>query len=142
LQFSSFHCNILAYHLISFKGFDTFINGIYLYFVCRNKTNSCTLTSYPATLLYSLIKYIILSSESSEILKYTNQLWKKWHNFLFLILRILICFSGFIAFGRKRMFIRSGNMGRIPRWRLEVGSRKRASYSEILERHWRHTLQA
>jgi hypothetical protein len=30
----------------------------------------------------------------------------------------------------------------IPRWRLEVGSRKRASYSEILERRWRHTLQA
>jgi hypothetical protein len=27
-------------------------------------------------------------------------------------------------------------------WRLEGGSRKRASYSEILERHWRHTLQA
>jgi hypothetical protein len=32
--------------------------------------------------------------------------------------------------------------GRIPRWRLEVGSRKRPSYSEILERRWRHTLQA
>jgi ribonuclease HI len=31
---------------------------------------------------------------------------------------------------------------RIPRWRLEGGSRKRASYSEILERRWRHTLQA
>jgi hypothetical protein len=31
---------------------------------------------------------------------------------------------------------------RIPRWQLEVGSRKRASYSEILERRWRHTLQA
>jgi hypothetical protein len=30
----------------------------------------------------------------------------------------------------------------IPRWRLEGGSRKRASYSEILERPWRHTLQA
>jgi hypothetical protein len=30
----------------------------------------------------------------------------------------------------------------IPRWQLEVGSRKRASYSEILERRWRHTLQA
>jgi hypothetical protein len=32
--------------------------------------------------------------------------------------------------------------GGIPRWRLEVGSRKRTSYSEILERRWRHTLQA
>jgi hypothetical protein len=30
----------------------------------------------------------------------------------------------------------------IPRWRLEVGSRKRSYYSEILERRWRHTLQA
>jgi hypothetical protein len=29
----------------------------------------------------------------------------------------------------------------IPRWQLEVGSRMRASYSEILERRWRHTLQ-
>jgi hypothetical protein len=29
-----------------------------------------------------------------------------------------------------------------PRWWLEGGSRKHASYSEILERHWRHTLQA
>jgi predicted ATP-binding protein involved in virulence len=33
-------------------------------------------------------------------------------------------------------------LGEIPRWRLEVGSRKRPSYSEILERCWRHTLQA
>jgi hypothetical protein len=30
----------------------------------------------------------------------------------------------------------------IPRWWLEEGSRKRDSYSEILERCWRHTLQA
>jgi hypothetical protein len=30
----------------------------------------------------------------------------------------------------------------IPRWRLEVGSRKRPSYSEISERRWKHTLQA
>jgi hypothetical protein len=30
----------------------------------------------------------------------------------------------------------------IPRWRLEGGSRKQPSYSEILERRWRHTLQA
>jgi hypothetical protein len=33
-------------------------------------------------------------------------------------------------------------MWEIPRWRLEGGGRKRASYSEILERRWRHTLQA
>jgi hypothetical protein len=31
---------------------------------------------------------------------------------------------------------------RIPRWQLEGGSRKHASYSEILEKRWRHTLQA
>jgi hypothetical protein len=30
----------------------------------------------------------------------------------------------------------------IPRWQLEGGSRKHASYSEILERCWRHTLLA
>jgi hypothetical protein len=30
----------------------------------------------------------------------------------------------------------------IPRWQLEGRSRKRTSYSEILERHWRHILQA
>jgi hypothetical protein len=30
----------------------------------------------------------------------------------------------------------------IPRWRLEGRCRKLASYSEILERHWRNTLQA
>jgi hypothetical protein len=30
----------------------------------------------------------------------------------------------------------------IPRWQLEGGSRKQASYSETLERRWRHTLQA
>jgi hypothetical protein len=30
----------------------------------------------------------------------------------------------------------------IPRWWLEGGYRKHASYSEILEKHWRHTLQA
>jgi hypothetical protein len=30
----------------------------------------------------------------------------------------------------------------IPKWQLEGGNRKHASYSEILERHWRHTLQA
>jgi hypothetical protein len=35
------------------------------------------------------------------------------------------------------------NIGKgIPRWRLEVGSRKQPSYSEILEKRWRHTLQA
>jgi hypothetical protein len=31
---------------------------------------------------------------------------------------------------------------RIPRWRPEGGSRKRTSYSEILEKCWRHILQA
>jgi hypothetical protein len=31
-------------------------------------------------------------------------------------------------------------MREIPRWQLEGGSRKRVSYSEILERRWRHTL--
>jgi hypothetical protein len=30
----------------------------------------------------------------------------------------------------------------IPRWQVEGGSRKHASYSEILEKCWRHTLQA
>jgi hypothetical protein len=30
----------------------------------------------------------------------------------------------------------------IPRWWLEGGSRKQASYGEILERRWRLTLQA
>jgi hypothetical protein len=30
----------------------------------------------------------------------------------------------------------------IPRWQIEGGSRKCASYSEILERCWRHILQA
>jgi hypothetical protein len=30
----------------------------------------------------------------------------------------------------------------IPRWQLEGGNRKPASYSEILERSWRHTLQS
>jgi hypothetical protein len=38
--------------------------------------------------------------------------------------------------------IKNTNKRRIPRWQLEVGSRKRPSYSEILERRWRHTLQA
>jgi hypothetical protein len=33
-------------------------------------------------------------------------------------------------------------LDREPRWRLEGGSRKWASYSEIFERRWRHTLQA
>jgi hypothetical protein len=33
-------------------------------------------------------------------------------------------------------------LGGIPRWHLEGGSRKQASYSEILERCWKHTLQA
>jgi hypothetical protein len=31
---------------------------------------------------------------------------------------------------------------RIPRWQLEEGSKKHASYRENLERCWRHTLQA
>jgi hypothetical protein len=35
-----------------------------------------------------------------------------------------------------------GRPEEIPRWWLEGGSRKCASYCEILERHWRHTLQA
>jgi hypothetical protein len=31
---------------------------------------------------------------------------------------------------------------RIPRWQLDGGTRNCASYSEILERRWRNTLQA
>jgi hypothetical protein len=42
----------------------------------------------------------------------------------------------------RRYGYHQGSKRRIPRWRLEVGSRKRPSYSEILERCWRHTLQA
>jgi hypothetical protein len=41
----------------------------------------------------------------------------------------------------KKIFFKK-SFPEIPRWGLEGGSRKRASYSEILERHWRHTLQA
>jgi hypothetical protein len=37
--------------------------------------------------------------------------------------------------------IKNNEIEETPRWRLE-GGRKRASYSEILERRWRHTLQA
>jgi hypothetical protein len=39
-------------------------------------------------------------------------------------------------------FIQRKNLGGIPRCQLEGGSRKWASYSETLERCWRHTLQA
>jgi hypothetical protein len=39
-------------------------------------------------------------------------------------------------------FHRQKEVGEILRWQIEGGSRKRASYSEILERRWRHTLQA
>jgi hypothetical protein len=46
---------------------------------------------------------------------------------------VVICFSHF-------QIIHSDE--EISRWQLEGGSRKRDSYSEILERHWRHTLQA
>jgi TfoX/Sxy family transcriptional regulator of competence genes len=42
--------------------------------------------------------------------------------------------------GRKQTYKKTDS--EIPRWRLEGGSRKRASYSEILERCWRHPLQA
>jgi hypothetical protein len=45
-----------------------------------------------------------------------------------------------IAHGKRKL--KKKKQGGIPRWRLEVGSRKRSSYSEILERLWRHTLQA
>jgi hypothetical protein len=41
-----------------------------------------------------------------------------------------------------RKFLVKNRHREIPRWRLEGGSRKQASYSEILERRWRHTLQA
>jgi hypothetical protein len=44
-------------------------------------------------------------------------------------------------FQTERAFLQQKNVG-FPRWRIEGGSRKRASYSEILERHRRHTLQA
>jgi hypothetical protein len=36
---------------------------------------------------------------------------------------------------------KSTNVEEIPRWQLEEQSRKQASYSEILERRWRNTLQ-
>jgi hypothetical protein len=41
---------------------------------------------------------------------------------------------------RKQIISKFG--GGKPRWQLEGGSRKCASYSEILEKRWRHTLQA
>jgi hypothetical protein len=41
---------------------------------------------------------------------------------------------------RKQITLKFG--GGIPRWQLEGGSRKHTSYSEILEKHWRHNLQA
>jgi hypothetical protein len=43
---------------------------------------------------------------------------------------------------KKKSFLRKVSEREDPRWWLEGGSRKHASYSEILERHWRHTLQA
>jgi hypothetical protein len=46
------------------------------------------------------------------------------------ILRIAVTIVGIGTF--------SVFLGGIPRWQLEGGSRKQASYSEILERRWRH----
>jgi hypothetical protein len=43
---------------------------------------------------------------------------------------------------RTDTFQKKYNWAGIPRWRLEGGSRKCAYYSEILEKCWRHTLQA
>jgi hypothetical protein len=42
----------------------------------------------------------------------------------------------------RMAIINNTNRRGFSRWRLEGGSRKWASYSEILERRWRHTLQA
>jgi hypothetical protein len=67
-------------------------------------------------------------------------------------LLIMWCFKVYLLSLKTRIFMNKNktctvmmiinNVQEIPRWRLEVGSRKRASYSEILERRWRHTLQA
>jgi hypothetical protein len=53
-----------------------------------------------------------------------------------LLILELIVVSMFIKDIALRIFLE------IPRQRIEGGSRKHASYSEILERCWRHTLQA
>jgi hypothetical protein len=51
-------------------------------------------------------------------------------------------FEASIGYIAKPCIIKKRKKEKIPRWWLEGGSRKRASYSEILERRWRHTLQA
>jgi hypothetical protein len=48
----------------------------------------------------------------------------------------------FSQFNEHGTCVKNQFVGRIPRWQLEGGSRKQASYSKILERCWRHTLQA
>jgi hypothetical protein len=45
-------------------------------------------------------------------------------------------------FFAKVVFLTLENPENRRRWQLEGGSRKHASYSEILERCWRHILQA
>jgi hypothetical protein len=47
-----------------------------------------------------------------------------------------------IVIGDRSILYKKLYRGEIPRWQLEGGNRKQASYSEILERCWRHTLQA
>jgi hypothetical protein len=41
----------------------------------------------------------------------------------------------------SRYTLKFKDLDEIPRWQLEGGSRKRASQSKILHRHWRYTLQ-
>jgi hypothetical protein len=61
---------------------------------------------------------------------------------------MLKLYSIYIANGTMKSFFKASvfchqerNQLGTPRWQLEGGSRK-FSYSEILERHWKHTLQA
>jgi hypothetical protein len=87
-----------------------------------------------------------------EVIENENTMYQKLWNTAKAVLRgKFIAMSAYIKRTKRSQindlmlhlkFIEKRRIRRIPRWQLEGGSKKRASYSEILERCQRHTLQA
>jgi hypothetical protein len=71
--------------------------------------------------------------------------WEALHKIIEGLREYLFCFPISKKIKRHKTTMsntKSVSREKEPRWRLEGGSRKQASYSEILERCQRHTLQA
>jgi hypothetical protein len=119
---------------------------------CRQVLYCCTLQLKPYNLLLSKVMNAEINMDSSFLYDFCLRVNTYLIQKRFLLVRISaskwrrnqkvgFMWLKFINLPDNNYHKNQDKLGRIPRWQLEGRSRKQASYREILERHWRHTLQ-